>query len=143
MFPLATFRTLYPQFASVSDAVVQAIAEQALCFISDTGCECGDTGWMLMTAHLLQLNQAAQSGTGVLGPVASATIGSVSVSYQTPPYGSSEYKYWLGGTPYGAQLLALLARCSAGGVYIGGSPERAAFRRVGGGFPNRGRLWLP
>ena len=141
-FGLAAFRTLYPQFDGVSGATVLAVAEQALCFISDTGCECDNTAWFLMVAHLLQLQAAAANGGGGSGPVASATVGGVSVSFQAPPYGSSAYKFWLFTTPFGAQFAALLARCSAGGVYVGGAPERAAFRQVGGGFPNRGRLWL-
>lgn len=141
-FGLAAFRLLYPQFVGVSDATVLAVADQALCFISDTGCECDDTAWFLMVAHLLQIQAAAANSGGGSGPVASATVGGVSVSFQAPPYGSSAYKFWLFTTPFGAQLAALLARCSAGGVYVGGAPERAAFRQVGGGFPNRGRLWL-
>lgn len=140
-FDLAAFRALYPQFDTVADATVNAVAEQAKCFISDTDCECDNTAWGLMVAHLLQIQASAANGGGS-GPVSSATVGGVTVSFQAPPYGSSAYKYWLFTTPYGAQLAALLARCSAGGVYVGGAPERAAFRHVGGGFPNRGRLWL-
>lgn len=141
-FNLAAFRTLYPQFDTVADATVLAVADQALCFISDTGCECDDTAWFLMVAHLLQIQTAAASGGSGSGPVASATVGGVSVSFQAPPYGTSDYKFWLFSTPFGSQLAAMLARCSAGGLYVGGAPERAAFRHVGGGFPNRGRLWL-
>jgi hypothetical protein len=32
------------------------------------------------------------------------------------------------------QLWALLQKVSAGGVYIGGSPERRGFRKIGGRF---------
>lgn len=139
-FNLAAFRTLYPQFDTVADATVLAVADQALCFISDTGCECDDTAWFLMVAHLLQIQAAAAAGGSGSGPVASATVGGVSVSFQAPPYGTSAYKFWLFSTPYGSQLAAMLARCSAGGLYVGGAPERAAFRRAGGSFPNRGRV---
>ena len=139
-FSLAAFRTLYPQFDTVADATVLAVADQALCFISDTGCECDDTAWFLMVAHLLQIQTAAAAGGSGSGPVASATVGGVSVSFQAPPYGTSAYKFWLFSTPYGSQLAAMLARCSAGGLYVGGAPERAAFRRAGGSFPNRGRV---
>lgn len=141
-FSLEAFRLQFPQFDSVDDAVVLATADSAQCFIDGTGCECDDFALMLMVAHLLQLQAAAANGGSGTGPVASATVGGVSVSFQAPPTGSSAYKYWLFTTPYGAQIAALLARCSAGGVYVGGAPERAAFRRVGGGFPNRGKLWL-
>ena len=139
-FNLAAFRALYPQFDTVADATVLAVADQALCFVSDTGCECDDTAWFLMVAHLLQIQTAAAAGGSGSGPVASATVGGVSVSFQAPPYGTSAYKFWLLSTPYGSQLAAMLARCSAGGLYVGGSPERAAFRRAGGSFPNRGRV---
>lgn len=139
-FDLPTFRTLYPAFAAVPDETVRATSVQALSFVTDTGCGGGQEMWQLMTAHLLQLAANAKKG-GSSGPLASATIDKVSVSFQAPPYGSSAYKFWLYSTPFGAQLAALLARCAAGGIYVGGAPERAAFRRVGGGFPNRGRLW--
>lgn len=139
-FDLAAFRVLYPQFDSVADATVEAVAVKALCFVGDTGCECDDTAWFLMVAHLLQIQTAAAAGGSGSGPVASATVGGVSVSFQAPPYGTSAYKFWLFSTPYGSQLAALLARCSAGGLYVGGAPERAAFRRAGGSFPNRGRV---
>lgn len=139
-FDLSAFRALYAQFAAVTDETVLATAEQALCFISDSGCECGQAMWQLMIAHLLQLAANAAAG-GASGALASAAIDKVSVSFQAPPYGSSAYRFWLYSTPFGAQLAALLARCSAGGIYVGGAPERAAFRRVGGGFPRRGRLW--
>ncbi|MNJ79317.1 hypothetical protein D3C77_772930 [compost metagenome] len=51
------------------------------------------------------------------------------------------WSYWLGMTPYGMQLMALLKVCTGGGLYVGGLPERAAFRSVGGIFPRGGRLW--
>ena len=140
-FNLAGFRLIYTQFAAVSDDVVNATAAQALCFITDSGCDCDETAWFLMVAHLLQIQANAAAGNSAVGPVASASVGGVSVSFQSPPYGTSAYKFWLFTTPYGAELAAMLARCSAGGVYVGGAPERAAFRRVGGTFPQGGRLW--
>lgn len=140
VFPLADFRLLYPQFAAVSDDAVVANAQMALCYISDHGCDCGDQSWLLMVAHMLTLSQAAQTG-GATNPVASATIDKVSVSFVQAPTGTSSFKYWLSSTPFGMQLLAMLARCAAGGLYVGGSRERAAFRIVGGRFPNRGRSW--
>jgi hypothetical protein len=141
-FDLAQFRLLYPVFDSVPDPTVNAWAEQALCMVAAHGCSCEESMWFLMVAHLLQLQAAQEGGGAGSGPLASATVGGVSVSFHAPPSGTSAYKFWLFGTPYGAQLAAMLARCSSGGLYVGGAPERAAFRRVGGNFPNRGRLWL-
>lgn len=138
VFDLEAFRLTFPQFAAVSDEVVIAASVSGLCFVSLDGCDCDQAMWQLIVSHLLQLQANAATGTGG-GPVVSATIDKVSVSFAAPPAGTSAFKFWLYGTPYGAQLLALLARCSAGGVYVGGLPERAAFRSVGGIFPGRGR----
>ncbi|UNY40211.1 hypothetical protein KLEP174_gp10 [Pseudomonas phage vB_PcuM_ KLEP17-4] len=136
-FDLAVFRELYPQFASVSDAAVNAAAAQAGCYIDSTCAD--DCAIYLMVAHLLQLaaNIAANTPSG---QITSASIDKVSVTVAQAP-GTSAYQYWLNGTPYGQQLAALLARCSAGGLYVGGLPERSAFRSAGGVFPRRGRIW--
>lgn len=139
-FPLSDFRLLYPAFASVTDGVVLAVSVQAECFIAPTACGCTDQAWMLATAHMLALRNAAASGNTQPGLLTGATVGGVSVSYQAPATGTSAYRFWLAGSPYGIELMALLKGCSVGGVLVGGYPERAAFRRVGGGFPNRGRV---
>lgn len=139
MFSLATFRVLYPQFNGIGDEQIEAVAEQAQCFLSERGCSCADQLLMLMTAHLLTLSQQQAAG-GITGQVTSATVDKVSVTIAAPP-GTDAWSYWLGMTPYGLQLRALLKRCSAGGMYVGGLPERAAFRSVGGVFPRGGRLW--
>ncbi len=86
----------------------------------------------LMTAHLAQLSIQIASGTAA-GPVVGASEGSVSVSFLPPP-GKSAFSYWLSCTPYGQQLLALLSLQGAGGFLVGGSLERASFRKAGGAF---------
>ena len=136
-FELSVFRELYPQFEAVSDAAVTAVAEQANCYIDSTCAD--DCAIYLMVAHLLQLAANIAAGTPS-GQITSASIDKVSVTVAQAP-GTDSYRYWLNGTPYGQQLLALLARCSSGGMYVGGLPERAAFRSVGGVFPRRGRVW--
>lgn len=133
-FPLATFRILYPQFDSVDDDVVLAVADKAACYINMYCSDCNDQGWMLLVAHMLFLRAAIDGGTATPGPVASATIGSVSVSYQAAPTGDS-WLFWLNQTPFGQELAALLAACFSGAMYVGGSPERSAFRTVRGRFP--------
>lgn len=141
VFPLAVFRELYPQFSGVSDEAILALSVQAECLVSSHGCGCEDSMWMLMVAHMLAMRDNASNGGSPAGTLASASIDKVSVSFQAPPTGTSYFKFWLSGTPYGAELLAMLSRCSVGGLYVGGAPERAAFRIVGGRFPNRGRVW--
>ena len=141
VFDLSAFRTAYPVFDSVPDATVQAAATSALCLIGQDGCDCDVQMWQLMVAHLLYIQGQVATGNGNAGAVTSATIDKVSVAFAAPPFGTSAYKFWLFKSPYGGQLLAMLDRCSKGGVYVGGLPERSAFRSVGGVFPGRGR-WL-
>lgn len=141
VFDLSAFRTSYPVFDSVPDATVQAAATAALCLIGQDGCECDVQQWQLMVAHMLYIQGQVATGNGGAGAVTSATIDKVSVAFAAPPFGTSAYKFWLFKSPYGSQLLAMLDRCSKGGVYVGGLPERSAFRSVGGVFPGRGR-WL-
>lgn len=137
-FVLATFRELYPQFDDVSDDVVELTATQALCYIGSTCAD--DCAIYLMVAHLLQL--AANASNNLPGgQITSASIDKVSVTVAQAPGSNNSYTYWLNSTAYGQQLAALLARCAVGGTYVGGLPERAAFRSVGGIFPRRGRVW--
>jgi len=139
-FPLAKFRILFPVFSAVTDGIVLTVAEWAQCYTSGRGCECNEQLWMLITAHLLQLRLNAEAGNGgVPGAVASATIDKVSVSFQAPP-AAGPWSHWLNLTSYGQQFLALAKRCSAGGFYVGGLPERAAFRNVGGLYIRGGRF---
>lgn len=141
-FDIAAFRVAFPQFSNVTiypDALIQAQADIAECFLAANGCSCETVQMQLMVAHLLTLNDRIIAGTGTTGQIASATIDKVSVSI-TPPPGKSGFLYWLNTTPYGVQLAALLSVCAVGGLYVGGRPERAAFRSVGGAFPNGGRV---
>lgn len=133
VFPLEKFRLLYPVFATVSDDVVLATAEQALCFTSERGCKCSESMWLMMVAHLLYLAGLNDKGQFTPGMLSGSTIDKVSVSFAMPP-GTSSWDFWLARSPYGQQFAALLGKCASVGRYIGGSPERAAFRTVGGRF---------
>lgn len=131
-FPLAKFRLLYPAFAAVDDEVVHAAAEQATCLADVNGCKCSEQAWMALTAHVLALRAAGAAGGGAApGPIASATIDKVSVSFQAAP-GGDAWQYWLNTTPYGQRAAALLKACAPAGLYVGGVPERDAFRAVYG-----------
>ena len=138
-FPLSTFRILYPQFETVSDEIVLAVAEQAECFVSLSGCRCTSQLWMLMLAHLLQLRFDSEDGGVSPGAVTSASIDRVSVGFSAPT-STTAWGHWLNLSPYGQQYQALYNRCNSGGRYVGQFPERAAFRSVGGRFSGRGRL---
>ena len=138
-FPLATFRLIYPAFELTDDDVVLATAQTALCYTSERGCGCTEAMWMLMVAHLLFLAGLNAQGQFTPGMLAGATIDKVTVSFAMPMQ-NSPWAFWLNRSPYGQQFAALLAKCSAAGFYVGGSPERAAFRTVGGVFPGRGGI---
>lgn len=142
-FDVASFRLLYPAFASVTDfpdAYLTAQFGQARAYITpyDNAWTSGDllqTALNLMTAHLTQINVilAANGKTPTLGVLQSATIDKVTVSNAPPPV-KNGWQYWLATTPYGQQLWALLKSAANIGPYVGGLPERAAFRKVGGYF---------
>lgn len=131
-FPLAKFRLLYPAFAAVDDEVVHAAAEQASCLADVNGCKCSEQAWMALTAHVLALRAAGAAGGGLApGAIASATIDKVSVSFQAAP-SRDAWQHWLNTSPYGQQAAALLKACAPAGLYVGGLPERDAFRAVYG-----------
>lgn len=143
-FDPALFRQQFPAFADVAlypDAQLQRYWDMAVCYSTDVDyCKaelgvisCRQTALNMLTAHLLTIGTGAVTGQTV-GMVQSATVDKVSVTIQAPE-NPNQWQWWLNKTPYGQMYLALLRAKSAGGFYIGGSPERSAFRSVGGGFP--------
>lgn len=142
-FDIAKFRLLFVQFAdpvAYPDALLELKWELALGYVSDRNCgrlrnAQREYAIMLVVAHLLTLDLYIMSNgaQGSGGIVTASTVDKVSVTLLPPPVGSA-WDYWLQQTPYGAQLLALLSAASVGGFYVGGLPERAAFRKVGGRF---------
>ena len=139
----AAFRALFPQFADPAKFPDAALTIQ---FGMATGYVSADTygdmpvaartnALYLMTAHLLALGIiiAQNNYSGQVGVVQGAVVDHVQITL-TPPPVKSEWRWWLNTTPYGAQLLGLLQAQAVGGFYVGGLPERAAFRKVGGVF---------
>lgn len=131
---LATFRALYPEFADVAafpDQLITIRFETASGFVSLATCSA--SGPYLMTAHLMALSAQRAAGD-TAGIVLMSKVGDVSVQLAQPPWGTDAWRYWLNLTPYGQELLALLEVNAVGGTYVGGLPERSAFRKVGGIF---------
>ena len=138
---IPAFRIAYPAFADVvkfPDVMLNAMYQNAGNYISQNDSASGLNGAMLdyalqlMTAHLLQSSVLIASGqTSVI--ITSSSVGSVSVSTMPPPV-KSAFGFWLATTAYGQQLRAMLTVQSVGGWSVGGSPERSAFRKVGGIF---------
>lgn len=143
MFDIAAFRRALPAFADstfYSDAAITAAAGMADCYISTSSrwyrCEqCAGLMQMLITAHLLQLNGTEfVPGAAATGVMTSASIDGVSVGFAVNTANKGSFMSWLDKTPYGEQLSGLLSRFSRSIGYIGGSPERRGFRKIGGGF---------
>lgn len=137
---IADFRAAFPAFedtAVFNDARLNAFFSAAGSYVSTD--EYGSLtvpqrtrAVYLMMAHLLDISQQAAAGDSPQ-MVQSSSIDKVSVTVVTPP-AKSQWQWWLSLTPYGLELWALLSAQAAGGLYIGGLPERSAFRKVGGIF---------
>ena len=143
VFDPVTFRVLFPQFANATtypDVKLQANFDLATGYVSpdtygDMPVPARGQALNLMTAHLLAvaLLVAQNNYQGQVGIVTAATVDHVQITLAPPPV-KSQWRWWLNSTPYGAQLVALLDAQSVGGFFIGGLPERAALRKVGGVF---------
>lgn len=131
------FRTQFPAFASETEypsALIEGYFGMAACYVdaNDYGRlsgACLQLALNLLTAHLVAINRASPADGGGTGTVAASSIDKVSVTLQIPE-ARGPFLGWLSRTGFGQQLAALLRIKSSGGGYVGGNPERAAFRRV-------------
>lgn len=108
VFDLAGFRVRYPEFASLSDALLNAYFLEATLYLDNTdGSIVSDITIRspllnMITAHVAALNGGVngQAATDLVGRISSASEGSVSVSAEMgPPSGSSA---WFMQTRYGS-----------------------------------------
>lgn len=134
------FRIDYPEFESpikYPDELLERTFSNSDCYIDNYNYgwlsgDCRYKALTLMTAHLLHLASFIPINQ-VPGLMQGATIDKISVSLTPPPL-PNQFQWWVALTPYGQQLLAMLQVKSVGGFYIGGLPEKSAFRKVGGIF---------
>lgn len=142
VFDPTAFRVLFPAFADPTafpDATLEMWFAWATEFITpyDSGSfmvtGAARSGALnLLTAHIGALAQIIMAGQ-TPGFETDAQIDKIRVAVQPPP-AKTQFQWWLNGTPYGAQLAALLEMSAVGGFSVGGLPERSGIRRVGGGF---------
>lgn len=140
-FDPAAFKARFPEFATQTDPVLTAQWNTAALYVTTENYgRLMDDGRVyavqLMTAHLLRLaaNIAADAGgAGTPSIVAQASIDKVRITLAPPPTPDAR-TYWLNLTPYGQQLIVFLQARAVGGFYVGGTRERAAFRKAGGVF---------
>jgi hypothetical protein len=154
IFDDKTWRTLVPAFkdpVAYPTVILEMYFNNAACFIEtcDVGllsCSFSGSsrllGLYLMASHLLATTQMVCDNDGApLGIVIEGQVDKVRVTLKPPP-ATDMFQYWLSTTPYGQQLLALLKVQSVGGFYIGGSPQRSAFRGTfGPGISGRRGNW--
>ena len=144
----ASFRAQMPEFSDTTKypaatlgamwALGTSYIDAPTCPLSCLSAQAYPVAANYMAAHLWVLsNQQSSSGnapgTNQGGFEVSASIDKISVSMLPPP-ADNMWKWWLTQTPYGQALAALLRISGVGGTSVGGLPERAAFRKVGGVF---------
>ena len=136
---IAAFRVnfdLYADETKYPDALLLAQYEIGKCYVADNDCTmpeaCREYALQSMLAHLLYIRDQVNSGVHV-GMITSGTEDNVSVSLAQPAANDS-WSFWFNASPFGRELMALLSVQSVGGFYVGGSPERKAFRKAGGRF---------
>ena len=104
------FRTLFPDFKSFSDEKIEAMACGIDAYISTTPGAIGlkislqRRGCYLALAHISYMSEHPDK----FRQLASASEGSVSASFGTPPTKDMR-DYWLSLSPYGMELLAILS----------------------------------
>lgn len=143
MIDVIEFRDKFPAFANPelypTDSIL-LMADMVDCYIDVSSrwfkcIKCQELMTELLTAHLLSINGTpAAPASGSTGIISNTTVGSVSVGFTSASSSKAAFTTWLGKTIYGEQLIALLSRLSIGIGYVGGSPERRAFRKTGGRF---------
>lgn len=105
---IASFRAMYPEFSNVPDATLPFLFDQSTDYLNNTDYSLVDDVvkrerlLYILMAHLAYVrygDNRKRGGSGMVGRIASATQGSVSVSSDLGPI---EFRYaWYTQSPYG------------------------------------------
>ena len=110
---LAKFRAAYPNFKA-ADAQLEMWFVEAGMLINNTPQSCikslveREVLMFLLMAHFADLQARVDAGNGTVGRIASATQGSVSVSFDNGT--STLSAAWYQQTPYGSKYWAMTAK---------------------------------
>lgn len=113
VFDLVEFRDLYPSLSATDDQLNMFFI-MAEGFLDNTECSVvkdlatRKIMLYLLVAHLASLNQQVESGNAVVGRVASASEGTVSISFDYGTMGNNER--WYLQTPYGSTYWQMTKR---------------------------------
>lgn len=122
-FDYAKWVARYPEFASVDQALVGELFNEATIYHANDGSgpvnnvEIQRQLLGMIVAHLVKTGVTVngQAPSGLVGRISAATEGSVSVSVDNPyPPGSAQ---WFQQTPYGSNYLAATRGYRLGGRY--------------------------
>jgi hypothetical protein len=143
VFDINAFRERYPEFDTVSDTLLNAYFVEATVYLDNTDCSPVQDPTVravylnMLVAHIAALNSGVggDKPSGLVGRVASASEGSVSVSTGDVP--SSSSSWWYLQTPYGAAYWQATAAYRVFKYVPGASPSmypshyfrRSSFRR--------------
>lgn len=118
---LATFRILFPEFATVADSVVQFYLDDAIDHLSAGAWgRCYAKAALNWAAHELALAKAREASAvdGVVpqtGKLQSGSEEGISFSFEASTINKTATGEWLAQTPYGQAFLALQRQCLSRG----------------------------
>lgn len=120
VFNVTEFRTIYPKFADLTDAQLNAFFDDACLYLSND--DSSPVQNLTLRKSLLykivcHLATLSERGGGVTGAVTSASEGSVSSSF-SPLQSNSEDGSWWNQTVCGAAFWQLWRRFTRGGYYV-------------------------
>lgn len=113
VFDIAKFRAIYPNI-NATDAQLESYFVEATMLLNNTDKSCvknlveREILLFLLVAHLAMLQGRVETGNDAVGRVASATEGSVSVSFDNGTTTLSDK--WYQQTPYGSKYWALTSK---------------------------------
>jgi len=122
---LTSFRARFPEYSVVADypdAYVQVFIDDAIEDVNQTKFKetIADRITAYLAAHYLTIAELSKAGNqGTVAPVASQSVGEVSVSYAVANLDKGSSAYYK-ATVYGQQYLALLKRYCVGMISING-----------------------
>ncbi|QIG73250.1 putative structural protein [Rhizobium phage RHph_N17] len=111
----AEFKTRFPVFASVDDATVQMILDEAVAEVGETWIEAYRTpGVLYLAAHLLASQglgySAGSGGAAVTGAIKRRKVGDVETEFAGVAGGGNGDFYGYASTIYGQQFMRLLRK---------------------------------
>lgn len=129
---VSDFKSAFPEFSSLTDAVLTRYLTQAQAYCSTTNFRIKPStrvlAIQLLAGHLITLakiDPTSGNATGagsVSGFETSASVGGVSVSLQAP-VARNAFETWINSTGYGQQYWALMTAVNPTGVHYVGNPR--------------------